>query len=93
MHTRSSLLPLALLPFALLGACATTPSGSEENAEDSSEDSSDTTGYATPEEHGAARFHERLSESWITMAEKLTRFEASPSPLRLPGIFWEALRG
>ena len=29
----------------------------------------------------------------LDMAEKLTRFEASPSPLRLPGIFWEALRG
>lgn len=29
----------------------------------------------------------------LTMAEKLTRFEESPSPLRLPGIFWDALRG
>ncbi len=27
------------------------------------------------------------------MAAKLSRFEASPSPLKLPGIFWEALRG
>ncbi len=27
------------------------------------------------------------------LAETLTRFEASPSPLRLPGVFWHALRG
>ena len=27
------------------------------------------------------------------LAEKLTYFEANPSPLKLPGIFWEALRG
>jgi len=27
------------------------------------------------------------------LAEKLTHFEADPSPFRLPGIFWEALRG
>lgn len=27
------------------------------------------------------------------MASKLTRFEGGPSPLKLPGIFWEALRG
>ena len=27
------------------------------------------------------------------LAEKLTTFEASPSPMKLPGIFWEALRG
>lgn len=27
------------------------------------------------------------------LGEKLTRFEASPSPLKLPGIFWHALRG
>ncbi|MEM7480171.1 MAG: aldehyde dehydrogenase family protein [Acidobacteriota bacterium] len=27
------------------------------------------------------------------LAEALTRFEASPSPFRLPGIFWNALRG
>ncbi|MEM7049760.1 MAG: aldehyde dehydrogenase family protein [Acidobacteriota bacterium] len=27
------------------------------------------------------------------LAEALTRFEAAPSPFRLPGIFWEALRG
>jgi hypothetical protein len=28
-----------------------------------------------------------------TLAEALTRFEASPSPFRLPGVFWPALRG
>ncbi len=27
------------------------------------------------------------------LGEKLTRFEAAPSPLKLPGIFWQALRG
>ena len=27
------------------------------------------------------------------IGEKLTRFEADPSPLQLPGILWEALRG
>lgn len=27
------------------------------------------------------------------LAETLTRFEASPSPFRLPGVFWEVLRG
>jgi acyl-CoA reductase-like NAD-dependent aldehyde dehydrogenase len=27
------------------------------------------------------------------LAEKLTHFEADPSPFKLPGIFWEALRG
>jgi hypothetical protein len=27
------------------------------------------------------------------LAEALTRFEASPSPFRLPGVFWPALRG
>lgn len=27
------------------------------------------------------------------LAETLTRFEASPSPLRLPEVFWHALRG
>ena len=27
------------------------------------------------------------------LAEKLTSFEANPSPFKLPGIFWEALRG
>ena len=27
------------------------------------------------------------------MAAKLSRFEGAPSPLKLPGIFWEALRG
>ncbi len=27
------------------------------------------------------------------MARKLTEFEADPSPFKLPGIFWEALRG
>lgn len=29
----------------------------------------------------------------LSMARRLTRFEASPSPLDLPGIFWDALRG
>ncbi len=29
----------------------------------------------------------------LEMGRKLTRFEAAPSPLKLPGIFWEALRG
>ncbi len=29
----------------------------------------------------------------LAMAQKITRFEATPSPWKLPGIFWEALRG
>lgn len=29
----------------------------------------------------------------LALARKLTRFEARPSPWKLPGIFWEALRG
>ncbi|MCP4655759.1 MAG: aldehyde dehydrogenase family protein [bacterium] len=29
----------------------------------------------------------------LALAGKLTRFEARPSPWKLPGIFWEALRG
>ncbi len=29
----------------------------------------------------------------LPLARKLTELEAAPSPLKLPGIFWEALRG
>ncbi len=32
-------------------------------------------------------------ETAYEMARKLTDFEAEPSPWKLPGIFWEALRG
>ncbi len=32
-------------------------------------------------------------ETAYEMARKLTDFEADPSPWKLPGIFWEALRG
>lgn len=32
-------------------------------------------------------------ETDFELAEALTRFEVAPSPFRLPGIFWEALRG
>ena len=57
MATQRRLLSAA---FGLtLAACATTPSGSEDsNASDSAseEDGSETTGYDTPEEHGAALY-------------------------------------
>ncbi|MCP4247056.1 MAG: hypothetical protein GY778_08395 [bacterium] len=32
-------------------------------------------------------------ETAYEMSRKLTDFEADPSPWKLPGIFWEALRG
>ncbi|MCG8454737.1 MAG: aldehyde dehydrogenase family protein [Holophagales bacterium] len=34
-----------------------------------------------------------LHRTALGMARKVTRFETDPSPLKLPGIFWDALRG
>ena len=47
-----------------------------------------------------APFHMRPKPIWfpshqkaLALAKRITEFEAEPSPAKLPGIFWEALRG